>query len=194
MDNTKIGDLVRKLRKEKHMTQLQLAKMLNISDKAVSKWERGFGCPEVSLIAELSRIFEVDIQNLLSGDLNRNEVMGGNMRKMKFYVCPDCGNLITSMADTSITCCGRKLKATEPTKASEEEKLSVQIIDNHYSISSDHEMTKEHYITFIALITSDTLVLKKQYPEWDLQVRIPMLAHGRLFWYCKQHGLFWQVV
>ena len=194
MDNRKVGELIRWLRKESHMTQLQLAEKLHVSDKAVSKWERGMGCPEVSLITELSRIFEVDMQDLLSGELNRNELLGGNMKKMNFYVCPHCGNLVTSMIDTSVTCCGKKLKAITPVKATEEEKLSVQIIENDYFISSEHEMTREHYITFVGLMTSDTVMLKKQYPEWGLQVRIPVFAHGRLLWYCNRHGLYYQEV
>lgn len=194
MDNIKVGELIRSLRKENHMTQLQLAEKLHVSDKAVSKWERGMGCPEVSFMTELSRIFEVDIQNLLSGELNRNELPGGNMKKLKFYVCPICGNLVTSMVETQVTCCGRKLKPITPVKAAEEEKLSVQIIENDYFISSEHEMTRNHYITFVVLMTSDTVMLKKQYPEWNLQLRIPVFAHGRLLWYCNQHGLFYQEV
>jgi len=194
MNNIKVGELIRRLRKENHMTQQKLAEKLHVSDKAVSKWERGLGCPEVSLITELSRIFEVDMQNLLSGELNRNELLGGNMKKMKFYVCPTCGNLVASMIETSVTCCGRKLKAITPVKATEEEKLSVQIIENDFFISSEHEMTRDHYITFVGLMTSDTVMLKKQYPEWNLQLRIPVFAHGRLLWYCNKHGLFYQEV
>ena len=182
------------MRKENHMTQQKLAEKLHVSDKAVSKWERGLGCPEVSLITELSRIFEVDMQNLLSGELNRNELLGGNMKKMKFYVCPICGNLVASMIETSVTCCGRKLKTITPVKATEEEKLSVQIIENDFFISSEHEMTRDHYITFVGLMTSDTVMLKKQYPEWNLQLRIPVFAHGWLLWYCNKHGLFYQEV
>ena len=92
MDNAKIGALIRRLRKEKQMTQLQLAMQLHISDKTVSKWERGLGCPDVSLIGQLSGIFEVDIQNLLAGELSTNGVLGGNLKRIKFYVCPNCGN------------------------------------------------------------------------------------------------------
>ena len=94
MDNRKLGELIRKLRKENHMTQLQLAEKLYISNKTVSKWERGMECPDVSLISELSHIFKVDMQTLLSGELHQNELLGGNMKKMNIYVCPDCGNLL----------------------------------------------------------------------------------------------------
>jgi len=194
MDNAKIGALIRRLRKEKKMTQLQLALKLHISDKTVSKWERGLGCPDVSLIGQLSGIFEVDIQNLLAGELSPNGVLGGNLKRIKFYVCPNCGNLVYALTDVSITCCGKKMKPITPVKASEEEKLSVQVFENDFFVSSQHEMTREHYISFVALLTSDTIMLKKQYPEWNLQVRIPVFAHGRLIWYCNKHGLFYQEV
>jgi len=87
MDNQKVGELIRKLRRERGLTQLQLAQMLHVSDKAVSKWERGMGSPEVALLEALSRVFQVDVQNLLSGELNRNTVLGGNPKRMQFYVC-----------------------------------------------------------------------------------------------------------
>ena len=81
-----VGKIIRALREKKNLTQTELAEKIGVTDKAVSKWERGMGCPEVSLITELSRVFEVDMQDLLSGELNRNELLGGNMKKMKFYV------------------------------------------------------------------------------------------------------------
>ena len=66
MDCAKVGDVIRKLRKEKGMTQKQLAEKMNISDKAVSKWECGNGCPDISLLRELSEILGVCIgKNLL---------------------------------------------------------------------------------------------------------------------------------
>lgn len=194
MDNTKVGSLIRKLRKERHMTQMELAQMLHISDKTVSKWERGMGSPEISMIPALSKIFQVDMQSLLSGELNRKGLLAGNMRKAVFYVCPDCGNLVVTMAPTAITCCGRTCTPLTPTKAVDSEKLSVEIIEHDYFITSNHEMTRDHYITFVAFLTSDSVILKKLYPEWDLQTRIPVIAHGRLLWHCSRHGLFYQEV
>lgn len=194
MDNIKIGKLIYTLRKEKKLTQLQLAECMNISDKTISKWERGLGCPDVSLLSELSKLFEVDLEKLLSGKLDINETLGGNMKKLQFYICPNCGNVITAMTDTTITCCGKKLKAMQPKKPDEGEQLSIEIIDNDYFISSEHEMVREHYISFVALLTSDSIFLRKQYPEWNLQVRIPSFAHGLLLWYCTKHGLFYQKI
>lgn len=194
MDNAKIGKLIYQLRQEKEMTQLQLAEQLNISDKAVSKWERGLGCPDVSLLPELSQIFNVDLEKLLAGELNSNEILCGNMKKMHFYVCPVCGNMINAMTDTGISCCGKKLQPLQPHKADENQKLNVARIENDFYITANHPMEREHYIPFVALLTSDTLMLRKLYPEWELQVRIPIFSHGRLLWYCNRHGLFYQDV
>ena len=113
MDNIKIGNLIYKLRKEKQLTQLQLAEQMNISDKTVSKWERGLGCPDISLLSDLSKIFNIDLENLLSGELDANNILGGNMKKTNFYICPNCENIITSTTDASISCCGKKLKISK---------------------------------------------------------------------------------
>lgn len=194
MDNVKIGSLIRKLRREKRLTQMQLAKQLNVSDKAISKWERGLGCPDVSLLADLSAILAVDVEGLLSGELGEKEPSGGNVKRMNFYVCPACGNIVAAMADTGISCCGKKLKALQAKKAEEGEKLHLERIEDEFFLTSDHPMTREHSIAFLAFLTTDTMLLWKQYPEWNLEVRLPFFAHGRLFWYCTRHGLFYQEI
>ena len=194
MDSQKFGTFISELSKERGWTQLELAQKLNVTDKAVSKWERGAGCPDVSLLPELCRFLGVNLEDMLSGELDKNDIVGGNMKKTVFYVCPECGNIISATAEANISCCGKKTRMLEPKKAEDEEKLKVELIDNEYYISSDHEMTKQHYITFAALLTGDSLIMKKQYPEWDLQVRIPRTAHGKLVWYCNQHGLFYQLM
>ena len=209
MDNTKIGKLIYTLRKEKGLTQRRLAECMNISDKTVSKWERGLGCPDVSLLSELSNLFHVDLSEMLRGQLTTNDILGGSMKRIRFYVCPKCGNVLTALTDTSISCCGnvltaltdtsisccgKKLQPQEWKKAEGPDKLAVEKIENDYYISTGHEMTREHYISFVALLSGDTIMLRKQYPEWDLQVRIPVFAHGRLVWYCTRHGLFCQDV
>ncbi len=68
MDCKKVGKLIYELRREKNMTQKQVAELMNISDKTISKWERGLGCPDVSLLLGLSNIFGVSIEGILSGE------------------------------------------------------------------------------------------------------------------------------
>ena len=192
MDQTKTGGLIRALRIQKGLTQKALAEAVGVGDKAVSKWERGLGCPDVSLLPELSRVLGVGLETLLSGALDANDQERGNMKKLDFYVCPDCGNLITAATEAGVSCCGRTLLPLEPQKP--EEPLSVEKIDDSWFVSSPHPMTKDHYVSFVALLTGDTLFLRRLYPEWDLQTRIPAFGHGILLWYCTKHGLFRQII
>lgn len=67
MDNIRTGALIRRLRRELGLTQLQLAGRLGVSDKAVSKWERGLGSPEVSTLPRLSQVLGVDLARMLQG-------------------------------------------------------------------------------------------------------------------------------
>ena len=191
MDNAKIGNLIYQLRKEKNMTQLQLAEKLGISDKAVSKWERGLGSPDLSLMPRLSEILGVDLEKLLTGEMPPKKTVNGNMKRMLFYVCPDCGNMITAMADANVSCCGKIMTAIKPQKADEWHKLNVEIIETDYYLTTAHPMERDHYITFVALITADGLTMKKLYPQWDMQARIPFRKHGRLVWHCSKDGLFY---
>ena len=192
MDPRMIGSLICRLRKEQQLTQRQLAEQLCVSDKAVSKWERGLGCPDVSLLPDLARLLGIELEGLLSGQLDSNEPLGGTMKNLNFYICPNCGNVVTAMAEAAVSCCGKKLPALTPQKAPEGERLQVERIEEDYFISTDHPMEKGHYISFVALLTGDSILLRKQYPEWDLQLRLPAFAHGKLLWYCTQHGLFYQ--
>ena len=68
MNTEKIGSLIAKLRKEKGLTQKELADQLHITDRAVSKWERGVGCPDISLLDDLANILGVSISSLLNGE------------------------------------------------------------------------------------------------------------------------------
>ncbi len=194
MDCEKVGELIRSLRMECGLTQKQLADAMNISDKTVSKWERGLGCPDVSLLPELSILLKVNIEKILAGDLNPNELLGGNMRMTQFYVCPECGNIMTSTGNAELSCCGRKLEALVPEKANEKHVLQLETIEDEWYIETTHEMTKAHYISFIAFVTGEKMYLVKQYPEWGIHLRLPKMGHGKLYHYCSQHGLFYQIV
>lgn len=67
-DQIKTGKFISQLRKEKTLTQMQLSEMLGISDKTISKWERGAGLPEVSLMIPLCEVFEISVNELLTGE------------------------------------------------------------------------------------------------------------------------------
>ena len=194
MDNRKVGELIYHLRKEKRLTQKQLADQMNISDRTISKWERGYGCTDVTLLTSLSTLLGVNIENILDVELSSNEFVGGNMKKSNYFVCPSCNNFVLATGDIALSCCGRKLEPLEAQKATDEEKLSIEEIDHEWFISSDHSMTKDHYISFIAFATGDQVQIIKQYPEWSFQTRLPKRKHGKLFWYDTQFGLYYQLI
>lgn len=73
MNNVKIGAFIAQLRKDKNMTQKDLAEKLNITDKAVSKWERGISLPDITILPELSGILEITVTELLNGEKENNE-------------------------------------------------------------------------------------------------------------------------
>lgn len=194
MDTHKVGELIYQLRKEKGLTQKQLADQMHLSDRTISKWERGHGSPDISLLPSLSEILGVNIENILLGDLTSNDFIGGNMKNSHYFVCPSCQNIVLATGDITISCCGRKLDALEAKKATEEQKLTVTEIDNERFISRDHPMTKDHYISFIAFAAGDQVQIVKQYPEWNMQTRLPLRKHGKLLWYDTRDGLFYQLV
>ena len=68
MDQIKIGKFIAECRKQKKLTQVQLAEKLNITDKAVSKWERGVAMPDSSIMLELCDIIGINVNELLSGE------------------------------------------------------------------------------------------------------------------------------
>lgn len=192
MDQIKTGELIKRLRTDMGLTQKQLAERISVSDKAVSKWETGSGCPDISLLSALAEVFGTDIQVLLSGEIDKNKSEVGNMKKLKFYVCKDCGNIITATSEAAVTCCGNRLSALEPQKAEESEMLKVEDIGGELYISSDHEMTKEHFISFAAYQSDSSFMMFKQYPEWNVQFTLPLYRSGRLVWYCTKCGLMYQ--
>ena len=192
MDYLKTGQLIRKLRKEQGLNQTELAEKLHITGKTVSKWECGRGFPDVSMFPALSAALQVDFAALFSGELSEKVQDSGNLKRLQFYICPQCGNLITTTSSASVVCCGKVLAAEKVQTADDE--LNVELVEREYIVQSNHEMSREHYISFIALRSGDQLYLRKLYPEWDIQLQIPYIPGALMLWYCTKHGLFQQSV
>lgn len=72
--------------------------------------------------------------------------------------------------------------------------LTAELSDGEWYLTSDRPMRREHYLSFAALVNEDTVVLRRLYPEWGAQTRLPYFAHGTLLWYCTRHGLFTQKI
>lgn len=190
MDMKKTGSLIAALRKEQNMTQKELADLLYLSDRTISKWERGAGAPDVSIWKELAEVLDVSVRDLLAGERKRNPKDGGNMKRTKFYVCPHCGNILTASANAQLACCGTPLQPLEAVPENDAHAVKVEVIDGEYYISTQHPMSKEHHISFMALLSGDKLYINRLYPEGDAAVRFPRIGMGTLYYYCTEHGLF----
>ena len=195
MDHTEIGKLLQKLRKEKDLTQCQVGQELGVSAQAISKWERGLGCPDISMLPQLSRIYGVSIGQLLEGDLHTAPKESGNMKRVKFYVCPDCGNIMTSAGDGELHCCGRRLEPLTAKMADLEHLVRTTEIEEDWYITFDHPMRKDHFFRFAAYVTLDRILLVRLYPEQGGEFRIPQIrGGGQLDVYCSNHGLMKQLM
>lgn len=144
------------------------------------------------MLPPLSALFGIPIEKLLCGDLPSERFLEGNMKKTRYFVCPHCGNLTLCTGNASVSCCGRVLEPLEAAKATDSDELEVSVIEQDWYITSHHPMKKENYISFLAFATGDRIQIYKQYPEWDLQLRIPKRGHGTLFWYSTVTGLHYQ--
>ena len=190
MDQKKIGSFVTALRKEKGLTQKELAERLFISDKTVSKWETGKGLPDITLLEPLSAALGVSVTELLAGEIRMNTNRAGNMLRSRFYVCPVCGNVIHAVGQGSFHCCGVTLPPLEAEDPDEDHGICVEKMEDDWYITMDHPMTKTHHITFFAYVTADRILLQRTYPEQDCALRFPRMGFGRLYAHCNHHGLF----
>lgn len=184
------GTMIKRLRENRKITQQQLALKMNVSDKAISKWETGRGYPDISLIEPLSVALGVSVIELFAGENVVNTNRAFNMLRMKFYVCPICGNVIQSTGEAVISCCGVTLPALEAEPGDEAHRLRVDRVEDEFYVRIDHEMSKTHYISFIAAVRDDGYEIKKLYPEWNAEARFKISRTQSLFYYCNRHGLF----
>ena len=74
MDSNKMGAFIAQVRKERGLTQLELAQKINVTDKAVSKWERGVGFPDIKIIEALAEALGVSVSELMNGERMENAV------------------------------------------------------------------------------------------------------------------------
>ncbi len=190
MDRYVTGAVIRRLREKKKITQEELADMIHVSGKAVSKWETGQGFPDISLLEPLAKALDISVIELLSGEDIRNTNRSFKMARGKFYVCPVCGNVIIATGETVVSCCGITLPPLEAEPADEEHAISKEIAEDEYFVSIDHPMTKEHYISFLAAVSDFGVQLVKLYPEGSAEARFKIDRVKTLYAYCNRHGLF----
>ena len=184
------GTVIKQLREKNKMTQLQLAEKLGVSDKTVSKWETAKGYPDITLLEPIADAFSISVTELISGNTVQNSNVSANMTKSKYYVCPICGNVIHSMGEAVINCHGVLMTAAEPEETDENHKISIERIEDEYYVQIEHEMTKSHYISFIAAVSSDRIQMVKLYPEGNAEARFKISGVKRILFYCNRDGMF----
>ena len=189
MDTYITAKTIKRLREERGLTQSQLAEIIGVSDKAVSKWETSKGLPDISLVEPLSKALGVSVMELMSGDTVINKNVSSNLLRSKFYVCPVCGNVIHSMGEAVISCCGITLPALEAEDTDAEHSVTIENVEDEKFITVHHSMTKQHFISFIAYVTSDTMRIVKLYPEGNAETRMQFRGRGYLYVFCNRHGL-----
>ena len=181
---------IRQLREKRNLTQAELAEKIGVSSKTVSKWETAKGLPDISLLQPLAQALNISVIELMNGERITNQNISANMLRCKFHVCPLCGNIIHSTGNSVISCCGITLPPLEAEEADSAHALSITPVEDEHFITVAHPMTKQHYISFAAFVTSDRVQLVKFYPEGNAETRFQLRGFGMLYWYCNQHGLF----
>lgn len=185
------GAVIKKLREKNHFTQAELAEKLCVSDKTVSKWETAKGYPDISLLEPIAKVFGISMTELISGNAVSNGNVSANMMRSKFYVCPVCGNIIHCMGEAVINCHGVLLTPSEAEETDENHMIFIERVEDEYYVRMEHEMTKSHYISFVAAISSDKIQMKKLYPEGNPEARFQMNGVKQIFFYCNRDGLFY---
>ena len=184
------GKIIKELREKLHLTQVELAEKINVSDKTVSKWETGKGYPDISLLEPIANAFGISVTELISGNAVSNVNLSANVMRSVFYVCPICGNIFHGMGEAVVQCHGIALAPCQAEETDERHMIFIERIEDEYYVRIDHDMTKQHYISFVAAVSSDKLQMTKLYPEGNAEVRFKINGVKRILFYCNQDGMF----
>ena len=127
---------------------------------------------------------------LVTGNAVSNVNVSANMLRSKFYVCPICGNIIHSMGEAVMQCHGILLSPCQPEETDENHMIFIERVEDEYYIRIEHDMTKQHYISFIAALSSDKIQMIKLYPEGNAEARVKINGVKKILFYCNRDGLF----
>ena len=189
MDTYITGQTIKNLREKRGFTQAELADKLGVTDKAISKWETAKGLPDITLIEPLAKALSVSVMELMTGNAVVNKNISSNILRSKFYVCPLCGNIIRTTGDAVISCCGITLPPLEAEDTDDGHSITIEKVEDENFVTVNHDMTKEHFISFVAYLTSDRVQFIKLYPEGNAETRLNLRGGGYLYIYCNKHGL-----
>ena len=181
-----VAQLIRQRRKELGLTQATLAERIHVSAKAVSKWERAAGMPDASIVPALSEALGLSAESLLNGCVNQNPPDGGNMKRIKFYQCPDCGNILTATGKAELSCCGRRLFPMTVSPADDAHCLTITDVETEKLLAWMHPMEKAHHLTFLAAVGYDCVHIVRLYAEGAQEHRLPRIAWAKYYCGCTE--------
>ena len=181
-----VAQLIRQRRKELGLTQAALAERIHVSAKAVSKWERAAGMPDASIVPALSEALGLSAESLLNGCVNQNPPDGGNMKRIKFYQCPDCGNILTATGKAELSCCGRRLFPMTVSPADDAHRLTITDVETEKLLAWTHPMEKAHHLTFLAAVGYDCVHIVRLYAEGAQEHRLPRIAWAKYYCGCTE--------
>ena len=184
------GTTIRQLRESRQLTQAELAERIGVSSKTVSKWETGKGLPDITLLQPLAQALGISVIELMNGEHITNRNISANMLRSKFYVCPVCGNILHSTGNAVVSCCGITLPPLEAEEPDADHAITIENVEDEHFVTIRHPMTKEHFISFVAFVTSDRIQLVKLYPEGNAETRLQLRGMGKIYYFCNRHGLF----
>ena len=184
------GNTIKQLRENRNLTQSALADRIGVSSKTVSKWETARGLPDITLLQPLAQALGISVMELMNGEPIVNRNVSANLLRSRFYVCPLCGNILHSTGNALISCCGITLPPLEAEEMDDDHTVTTETVEDEHFVTVHHPMTKEHYISFLAFVTTDRIQLVKLYPEGNAETRLQMRGMGYLYYYCNRHGLF----
>ena len=192
MNSYVTGNTIKNLREARNFTQAELAEKIGVSSKTISKWETAKGLPDINLLQPLAQALGISVIELMNGEHIINQNISANMLRSKFYVCPLCGNILHTMGEALVSCCGLCLPALEAEAPDEDHRITAEKVEDEHFVTVHHPMTKTHHISFLAFVTSDRIQMVKLYPEGNAETRLQLRGLGYLYFYCNHHGLFRQ--
>ena len=190
MDKYLTGATIKGLREKRGLIQAQLAELLNVSDKAVSKWETGAGYPDITLLEPIAGALRVSVAELLAGAAVENANVSAKMLKSCFYVCPVCNNVVHAMGEAHISCHGIALPPLTAEPADGVHGLRATCEGDEVFVRVDHPMSKAHHAVFLAALSPDCLQIARLYPEGPAEAHFKRSGVQALYVYCNKDGLF----
>lgn len=127
---------------------------------------------------------------LFSGEQVVNQNRSANLKRGSFYACPLCGNVLYAAGQGVYSCCGVTLPPLVAEEPEGKHEIHVERVETDYYVTLSHPMEREHFISFMALVTDDRVLLVRLYPQQEAAVRFPISGPGVIYAFCNRHGLF----